>query len=1585
MSLLNKLTKSLFLLFSIVALDANAGNCDGNDISLVSVQSNGDGTFTYEFSVCMATGTNPSNNPHHNEGFVMVFYPSSVDVITSTPSKLASVPSNSSDEDYLNMFLGNDISHYYPYNEFSSWTGMDNAVSYEYQWPGIYDYFNEGKGIRLVCFPDNIFVTTSEAITSFGYNMVNNQNSITCGPGTDLGNAIDVTVPCTISDQEALMCEGSAWTYGEFDFTNDLAMGQSSLANLTFEYDNEPGTFLTPSAFGATQVDIPDGQESITFTVVDEGCDDSEATLTLKRDGPELVNLVDTIITCDDGISLSDYNNLFITGSPSDYTAFTWYEDQNAESGPNRSTAASLGAYYSDPDDIGYMEFNGVYLHANANSDQYRVFWIEIWDNALCSKFAMLYVKEGDGEFTVNSPVSITECTTNGSTSFSLIEAQSMITNQGSNFSWYSDYDGVNLSGSISGTSYTGVNDEYLYVDITSDNGCPNVVAELNLSISNAVAEPIIPNPFESCGGNGVDLTLFENTIDPTGLLDISWSDDNGIILSPDNYGLTGNVTANVSDVSGECTDQTSLDIVAGNVSGRSVELSFCPNDNGEIEINLNDYADTVIIEGYIDHWENALGNSISEDYVTNQSQSVLTAIITDGNCFGQALLTLNIGSGPSLNSLEKEVCANSFGEAEFDLVSYQNEISSISGLSFSFFEDNSFFFPVLNPASYSITEETIIYVQVISSDGCESQSEIVLKPSPVISQSTERILCDNDNNGEVTFDLDALKNTVTGGNLQYNVTWFTDTIDAASTIFFPGSYLSEGEEEVFANVEHPTLGCSAWATVLLSIGNIEARDTAISTCDYNDGQVLIDLTNANAAINNGTNNSVDYYNDPGLTLAVSDPSAYVLNNGIDTVYAQVVFGDCESIARVFLSAVSAPVLYNGIIDACNEGSQTGIFDLSATETDITAGQVYENGRFTTDASGNDLIFFTSSYSSSSSTIYYHTDNQGCASIATVDLQVNGLDVINSFLTSCEDSDGKGLYDLSSITTTVTNGNGYDVTWFGDVALSNPITNSNSYLTDSSVAFAKISFGNCADTMIFVELFLEDIEASSTSLQGCGLNGNGFFDLSLAEAFIKNSPSNNLTFYFDETRINEISPNAYIDYIGIDGSRVFATISDDAGCSDTASVLLNVNELPNVSSDNPTLFGCDYSQNGTGLFNILDVENTVTGGQGGYTFLYYLDENSTDEIQGNLEEYISTSSTIFFVISDGLCENNGNITLNVANAPAANPVIIDGCDGDLDNIALFDLSGAESKINTNSNLDFIWSNETGSLSGDLSSFESGSGNLSIQVLEPSTGCSTITSATLTLNQDVPNIFFKSNCLDNKTQFVYSSAGSFENAIWTFEENQTALGTLVSYEFTSEDIYTVTVSGNSGNCNFEASTEVEINSFTVQGMEDQTIFEGESVNLFTDLSDDETIIHSWIGDYLDDPNSNNPVASPQILEGNNIFSYTVEVMNGDSCLASAGFFIEVDAERNSGTSTIFTPNDDGENDVFKIEGSGICDIDLNIFNRWGQVVFHGENPGDGWDGTVNGKKQPIDGYAFTAKIIYCNEEEETMNGFITLIR
>ena len=1580
MSLLNKIAKSLFLLFSIAVLDVNAQDCDHIRFTVSDPIDNGDGTYTYTIEACV---DNAASEHYKLEGIAFILEPSDVNIVSAAPNLLNSGSS------FISMKLGNDISSGYLTEPFSDYNGAQNVVTWEYD----YNFSDFDPAKQEVCFineNDPITITVDRLLDDITGGLEVYYDSYIGGDPCLNGPTGGMPVtPCTLGVDTIFGCEfldpiatNVGTTYAQFDLTS-IDVGQTGNITLTYA-DGSP--FIYSSGIPSmADVEIPFDQEYIELIVIDDACDQSTGSLFLKR-GIRLNSNEIKITTCE-SVVFGDLEDLFYSGTDQIYT--TWTNNIDPDN-PIYDVGKNVQGTGIDMDTHEFDLETSPYIIGGVDNDGYRMFWLELSNSAYsCVTYAHLYIKSGDFQVTSSELI---ECSSTGTANFNLADAESAVSSQGTDYTWYSNIGLTNEIPLNEVNSYSSDGSSPVYVDVANDVGCPNSFAEVKLSISTAVAEPIIPDTVESCGVAGINLNDFNSTVDPSGLLDLTWytnQDFTNKVLDTSNYSTTGTVYAQVVDSTGECSDFASLNIVAGNVETVDVDLSFCPNEEGEIVLDLMDYADTLSNGGFVSKWQNVFDQEIRDEDVVNYSTSsettIVTAIITDDACQGEANFTITMSSGPSVSDHLVEACADGSGSANFDLTAYEPDISTEANLTFTYYTDASIFFPVADESDLTVSLQTDIYVNVMTAEGCQSNAVLTVIPSPVISQYTERILCDNDNSGDEAFNLDELKATVTNNNLQYNVTWYKDTNDINSGIFFPGSYLSVGGEEVFANVEHPTLGCSAWATVLLSIGNIEARDTAISTCDYNDGQVLIDLTNANAAINNGTNNSVDYYNDPGLTLAVSDPSAYVLNNGIDTVYAQVVFGDCESIARVFLSALSAPVLYNGIIDACNEGSQTGIFDLSATETDITAGQVYENGRFTTDPSGNNEIFFTSSYSSSNATIFYHTDNQGCASMATLDLKVSGLDVTNSFLTSCEDSDGNGLYDLSSITSTVTNGNGYDVTWFEDVDFTVEITDITNYSTNNGYAFGQVEYGSCADTIVLVELFIEDVEANATSLEGCGLNGVGNFDLNIALVNVKNSPGNKVSFYYDSTGTNVIDTNMYSNFINTDGSKVYAIVSDELGCSDTSLVTLNVNELPNVSSDVPNLFGCDYSQNGTGVFNILDVENTVTGGQGGYTFLYYLDENSTDEIQGNLEQYISTSSTIFFVISDGLCENNGNITLNVANAPAANPVIIDGCDGDLDNLALFDLSGAESNINTNSNLDFTWSNETGSLSGDLSSFESGSGNLSIQVLEPSTGCSTITSATLTLNQDIPNIFFKSNCLDNRTQFVYSSAGSFENAIWTFEENQTAQGTLVSYEFTSEDIYTVTVSGNSGNCNFEASTEVEVNSFTVQGMEDQTIFEGESVDLFTDLSDDETIIHSWIGDYIDDPNSNNPIAFPQILEGNNIFSYTVEVMNEDSCLASADFFIEVDAERNSGTSTIFTPNDDGENDVFKIEGSGICDIDLNIFNRWGQVVFHGENPGDGWDGTVNGKKQPIDGYAFTAKITYCNEEEETMNGIITLIR
>jgi len=59
------------------------------------------------------------------------------------------------------------------------------------------------------------------------------------------------------------------------------------------------------------------------------------------------------------------------------------------------------------------------------------------------------------------------------------------------------------------------------------------------------------------------------------------------------------------------------------------------------------------------------------------------------------------------------------------------------------------------------------------------------------------------------------------------------------------------------------------------------------------------------------------------------------------------------------------------------------------------------------------------------------------------------------------------------------------------------------------------------------------------------------------------------------------------------------------------------------------------------------------------------------------------------------------------------------------------------------------------------------------------------------------------------------------------------------------------------------------------------------------------------------------------------------------LSSAYFYIP----------SAFTPNGDGLNDVFRIEGTGFAEYELTIFNRWGNVIFHTTNPEDVWVGSA----------------------------------
>ncbi len=52
---------------------------------------------------------------------------------------------------------------------------------------------------------------------------------------------------------------------------------------------------------------------------------------------------------------------------------------------------------------------------------------------------------------------------------------------------------------------------------------------------------------------------------------------------------------------------------------------------------------------------------------------------------------------------------------------------------------------------------------------------------------------------------------------------------------------------------------------------------------------------------------------------------------------------------------------------------------------------------------------------------------------------------------------------------------------------------------------------------------------------------------------------------------------------------------------------------------------------------------------------------------------------------------------------------------------------------------------------------------------------------------------------------------------------------------------------------------------------------------------------------------------------------------------------------------FTPNGDGINDSFGVKGEGIGVFKLQIFNRWGELVFESDDIYKFWDGTYQGER------------------------------
>ncbi len=83
--------------------------------------------------------------------------------------------------------------------------------------------------------------------------------------------------------------------------------------------------------------------------------------------------------------------------------------------------------------------------------------------------------------------------------------------------------------------------------------------------------------------------------------------------------------------------------------------------------------------------------------------------------------------------------------------------------------------------------------------------------------------------------------------------------------------------------------------------------------------------------------------------------------------------------------------------------------------------------------------------------------------------------------------------------------------------------------------------------------------------------------------------------------------------------------------------------------------------------------------------------------------------------------------------------------------------------------------------------------------------------------------------------------------------------------------------------------------------------------------------------------------------------------------------------------VFSPNDDGKNDILFVYGNYINKVDMHIFNQWGQKIATINSRTQGWNGTHKGNPQPVGVYMYVLKAELSDGRIVNLKGSITLVR
>jgi gliding motility-associated-like protein len=227
----------------------------------------------------------------------------------------------------------------------------------------------------------------------------------------------------------------------------------------------------------------------------------------------------------------------------------------------------------------------------------------------------------------------------------------------------------------------------------------------------------------------------------------------------------------------------------------------------------------------------------------------------------------------------------------------------------------------------------------------------------------------------------------------------------------------------------------------------------------------------------------------------------------------------------------------------------------------------------------------------------------------------------------------------------------------------------------------------------------------------------------------------------------------------------------------------------------------------------------------------------------------------------------------------------------------------------------------------------------------------------------PAFTHDSVCQGDVTRFEIINKANIDNVAWDFGDGGTSNQMMPTHLYAQPGTFKVKLTETFGGKSFPDSLSITIHKLPAVELGDTILlYDGASV-----------VLHAGDGfqSYLWSTQS----TAPEITVGSG-GNYWVKVEDYNCCYNYDTVYVNVFKYF---FPNAFTPNGDGNNDVFRIVGL-YRDINLKlyIYDRWGKMVFLSENIDEGWDGSIRGQKCPAGTYSWVAFVDF-RSSDITTNG------